>query len=324
MRLLRLSEDARLVAETLNTAERSAGMTSEPSACAHEGPRYVYLIAGAGGMLGTALQTVLRERGIRFTAPVERELDITDPVAVSAHVAAFADSLSPGDWGVLVNAAAYTNVEGAEDHEELAYLVNAQGPAILARAARERGLGFVHVSTDFVFDGRKQVAYTEDDDTNPLSVYGASKLSGELAVAHEYPLAIIVRTAWVFGPAGVNFPVKILEAAKSRPELKIVTDEVGSPTYTIDLATGIIELVDVGAQGLFHLAGGGSCSRFELAERIIALAGSGARLEPVTSDAFPTKAQRPHNSVLDCSKAGELGVTMPDWGSGLARFLGDF
>ena len=297
-------------------------MTSEPNASAAPEVRpTAYLIAGAGGMLGTALQRVMRQRGLRFEAPAERELDITDPVAVKARVSAFAASLAPGVHGVLVNAAAYTNVEAAEDNEDAAYLVNAQGPAILARAARERGLGFVHVSTDFVFDGRKAGAYTEADDTNPLSVYGTSKLSGELAVELEYSGAVIVRTAWVFGPCGVNFPVKILEAAKTRPRLSVVTDEVGSPTYTVDLAAGILGLVDADAHGLYHLAGTGSCSRFELAERIVALAGLDTPLDPVTSDAFPTKARRPRSSVLDCSRAAELGVTMPEWADALARFM---
>jgi len=280
-----------------------------------------YLIAGAGGMLGTALQRVLAERGAVFSAPPEREFDITDPVAVRHRLADFAASLGADSAGVLVNAAAYTNVEAAEEHEDLAYLVNSHGPALLGRSARENGLGFVHVSTDFVFDGRKAGAYTEDDETNPLSVYGASKLAGELAVEQEYPGAIIGRTAWVFGPGGANFPVKIAAAARTRPTLSVVTDEVGSPTYTLDLAAGLLGLVEAGAAGLHHLAGSGSCSRFELATRTLELAGlGGVAVEPVTSDAFPTKAERPLNSVLDCSKAAALGVDMPAWEDALVRF----
>ncbi|MEI7813718.1 MAG: dTDP-4-dehydrorhamnose reductase [Coriobacteriia bacterium] len=281
-----------------------------------------YLIAGAGGMLGTALQSVLAKRGAFFSAPGEGEFDITDPAVVRQQVGEFAAHLGPATTGVLLNAAAYTNVEAAEDNDELAYLVNAQGPAILARAAREAGLQFAHVSTDFVFDGRKHGAHTETDDTNPLSVYGASKLAGELAVEQEYPRAIIARTAWVFGPGGVNFPVKIVAAARTRPSLSVVTDEIGSPTYTPDLAEGILGLVDADASGLFHLAGSGSCSRFELARETLVLAGLGAvTLEPVTSDAFPMKAARPLNSVLDCSKAAALGVRMPEWTDALARFV---
>ena len=281
-----------------------------------------YLIAGAGGMLGTALQQVLTARGEVFSAPGEAGFDITDPVAVRHRLAEFVAGLGGDTRGVLLNAAAYTNVEAAEENAELAYLVNSHGPALLAREAREQGLAFAHVSTDFVFDGRKQGAYTEADGTNPLSVYGASKLAGEIAVQHEYPEAIIARTAWVFGCGGVNFPVKIVAAARTRPTLSIVTDEIGSPTYTLDLAAGLLGLLDAEASGLFHLAGAGSCSRYELAQATLKLVGLGAvTLEPVTSDAFPMKAARPLNSVLDCSKAAALGVTMPEWPDALARFV---
>ncbi|MDR3685364.1 MAG: dTDP-4-dehydrorhamnose reductase [Coriobacteriia bacterium] len=280
-----------------------------------------YLIAGASGMLGTALQRVLRERAVRFVAPAEGEFDITDMAAVKSVVIGFAKSLRDGETGVIVNAAAYTNVERAEEEPELALLVNERGAVNLARAAHEAGLGFVHVSTDFVFDGLKEGAYAEDDEPHPLSVYGETKLAGEDSVAAENPDALIVRTAWVFGPAGANFPVKILEAARTRPELKVVTDEVGSPTYTIDLAQGILGLVDAGASGIFHLAGSGSCSRFEMATEILRIAGLDTQIEPVTSDEFPTVAARPMNSVLDCTKASALGVSMPDWHDSLARFL---
>jgi dTDP-4-dehydrorhamnose reductase len=294
-------------------------MTSEPDMQAQR----AYLVAGANGMLGTALRRVLTARGERFMAPGEAELDICDPVAIRHRIAEFVDSLEPGGHGVLINAAAYTNVESAEDEPQIAYLVNEHGPALLARAARGAGLTFVHVSTDFVFDGRKEGAYSETDAPNPLSVYGASKLAGETTVLAENPDSLIVRTAWVFGPAGVNFPVKILEAAQKNPVLKVVTDEVGSPTYTMDLATGILGLVAAEARGMYHLAGSGSCSRFELAQRILEIAGFDTPVEPVTSSVFPAKATRPLNSVLDCSKAAALGVTMPEWSDALARFLAE-
>jgi len=282
---------------------------------------HAFLIAGSSGMLGTALQGVLAKRGESVSAPLEREFDITDPVVVRRQVSEFARGLSGDERGVLINAAAYTNVEGAEENDDVAHLVNAHGPALLARNALEHDLVFVHVSTDFVFDGRKVGAYTEADETNPLSVYGLSKLAGEVAVAQEYPEAIIARTAWVYGPAGANFPLKIVAAARTRPMLTVVTDEVGSPTYTPDMAEGLLGLVEAGAAGLFHLAGSGSCSRFELAVEVLSLAGlSSVRLEPVTSDAFPTVAARPQNSVLDCSKAAAMGVTMPPWSDALVRF----
>jgi dTDP-4-dehydrorhamnose reductase len=280
-------------------------------------PRAV-LVSGASGMLGTSLQTVLAARGGVVAAPLEAEFDITDADVVASVVGAFA-RVNPG--ALLVNAAAYTNVERAEDDIETAYRVNELGARLLAEAARDAGLGFVHVSTDFVFDGAKSGAYAETDATNPLSVYGASKLAGERAVVDAYPEALIVRTAWVFGPAGENFPVKILRAARTHPSLKVVTDERGSPTYTIDLATGLLALSDAGASGLFHLTGAGSCSRYELAVECLRLAGLEVPVEPVRSVTFPTRVERPANSVLDCTKAADLGIRMPEWRDALARFV---
>lgn len=275
------------------------------------------LIAGSNGMLGTALKRVAARLDIKVVSPPEDGFDITDESQVRLIVGRFA--LEGG--GVFINAAAYTDVESAEDHARKAFEVNAEAPGLLARIAYDAQLPFVHVSTDFVFDGEKNGPYVETDAPHPLSVYGASKLAGEKAVAEENPEALIVRTAWVFGPNGNNFPTKILEAASKRPEIKVVTDEIGSPTYTIDLACGILGLAGAGASGLYHLAGAGSCSRFDLAAEILRVAGLETKMRPVTSDAFPTKAVRPRNSVLDCSKAAAVGVTMPPWEKSIARFV---
>lgn len=283
-----------------------------------------YLIAGANGMLGNALQRVVLERGERFVAPAEGDFDITDADAVTRVVRQFGESLGPDESGVFVNAAAYTNVERAEDEPEIAHLVNGWAPGMLAKAALREGVRFAHVSTDFVFDGRKAGAYFEDDETNPLSVYGASKLEGERSVAAAFPDALVVRTAWVFGSHGANFPLKVLSAGRERGSLSVVNDESGSPTYTVDLARGILGLLDAGATGLYHLAGAGSCTRFELAGEVLRIAGLGAiPVEPVLSSAFPTKAERPKNSVLDCGKAAGVGVVMPEWRDALARFLAE-
>lgn len=268
-------------------------------------------------MLGTALQRVLGERDAQVVAPVERDFDITSEKVVTDVVSRFA----AGGPGVVVNAAAYTDVERAEDDPVRAFLVNETGPALLAAAAASANLGFVHVSTDFVFDGTKDGAYVEDDDPNPLSVYGASKLAGERAVAVVMPQALTVRSEWAFGPGGRNFPGKILELAQTRDTLKVVTDEVGSPTYTIDLAAGIVALVDAGARGLYHLAGSGVCTRYELAAEVLRLSGLERELIGVTADEFPTRAARPRNSRLDCSKAAAAGVVLPHWKDALARHL---
>jgi dTDP-4-dehydrorhamnose reductase len=277
------------------------------------------LIAGAGGMLGTALQLTCAQRGIEVTVPEESTFDITSHSQVASVVGAFA-AANPG--GLLVNAAAYTNVERAEDESQRAFLVNEYGAALLAETAAREGLHFVHVSTDFVFDGDKAGAYSETDEPNPLSIYGASKMAGEWAVAAADPAALIVRTAWVFGPGGANFPTKILERAAQSTTIQVVNDEIGSPTYTLDLAAGILRLADIRAQGLFHLAGAGWCARDEMAREILRLAGMRhVEVESVPASAFPSKASRPANSVLDCSKAGGLGVLMPDWRDALGRFV---
>lgn len=277
------------------------------------------LIAGANGMLGTALQRVCAARGIETVAPAEGTFDITSESDVASAVTEYAAAHPDG---TLVNAAAYTNVERAEGDPERASLVNEGGARLLAEAAVRAGLRFVHVSTDFVFDGTKQGAYVETDEPHPLSVYGKTKLAGERAVAAADPGALIVRTAWVFGPAGVNFPTKILDLARTRSSITVVCDETGSPTYTLDLAAGILDLAHAGASGLFHLVGSGSCSRDEMATEILRLAGlDGVEVVPVPASTFPSKAARPANSVLSCAKAAALGVVMPDWHDSLARFV---
>lgn len=281
-----------------------------------------FLITGAGGMLGTALSRVLAQRGAVFEALSHSELDITDPAAVADAFDRFASTLAADiASAVVINAAAYTNVERAEERATDAYAVNERGARLVAEAAAEAGLGLVHVSTDFVFDGEADRAYVESDAPNPLSVYGASKLAGERAVAVAHPRPLIVRTSWVFGPGNANFPAKILELARTRDTLQVVTDEVGSPTYTLDLAQALLGMVDAKAEGLYHMAGAGSCTRFELARATLEAAGLDRELVPVTADAFPTKARRPRNSVLDCSAAAALGVTMRPWEEALSDFV---
>ncbi len=232
--------------------------------------------------------------------------------------------------GVVVNAAAYTDVEKAEDDPERASLVNEVAAGWLAAVSLTAGLRLVHVSTDFVFDGAKTGPYNESDEPRPLNIYGASKLAGEKAVFSAYPGALVVRTSWTYGPGGTNFPLKILNLARSAmaasgrlsgdtkpghkptpPTLQVVTDEVGSPTYSNDLAEGLVALLSAGATGLYHLAGSGSCSRYELAVETLRLAGfeisEDLTVEPVGSETFPTKAIRPTIRVLDSHQGGRLG-----------------
>jgi len=309
------------------------------------------LIVGAGGMLGTAMMRVARSRGYAPRAYTEAQLDITDRSTMQETVAEFAGETARTEVvGAVVNAAAYTDVERAEDDTGRAFLINETASGWLAEAAHDNGLAFVHVSTDFVFDGGKGAPYTETDEPHPLSVYGASKLAGEHAVQSAHPGALVVRTAWTYGLSGNNFPLKILQRARALieagiagataelakttpaaslepPLLRVVADEVGSPTYAVDLADGLLSLLSARAAGLYHLAGAGSCSRYELALETLRLGGvtvpGDLAVEPVESASFPTKAVRPLAAVLDCRKAAELGVRLPAWQDGLARFVAE-
>ena len=275
------------------------------------------LITGATGMWGTALTTLLAEESESCRAYSEADLDITDPSALSQAVRQFA-----AEGGrIVINAAAYTDVERAENDAERVFLVNDRGARNVAEAAASAGLAHVYVSTDFIFDGTKTGPYTEDDTPNPINVYGRSKLAGEKSVLDACPGSLIVRTAWVYGPAGNNFPSKILKLARTHDVLQVVDDEVGCPTYTVDLAGGILALCSRGVSGVVNLTGSGACSRFEMAGEVIAAAGLATRVLPVPSDTFPTKAARPHNSVLDLSKARSLGATMPAWQDSLRSYV---
>jgi dTDP-4-dehydrorhamnose reductase len=262
---------------------------------------------------------VAAERGFETYAPEEGTFDITSHDMVPKVIAAFAKQ---HPTGAVLNCAAYTNVDEAEEHPETAFLVNQFGAGLLAETAAANNLPFIHISTDFVFDGKKSGAYKETDEPNPLSVYGASKMAGEWAVAAADPKALIVRTAWSFGPCGANFPTKILDRARTADTIQVVSDEVGSPTYTLDLAAALLRLIDVGATGLLHVAGSGWCARDEMAREILRIAGlHKVDVESVPAATFPGKAERPANGILDCSKAGILGVIMPTWRDALARYV---
>lgn len=277
-----------------------------------------WLITGGAGTLGRALAAVLAARGERFEALDSTELDITSVGSVDRVLAAFEPDATRR---IVVNCAAYTDVEAAQDDEAAAFRVNADGPANLARACTAHGLRLVQVSTDFVFDGEKPTPYTEQDAPNPLSVYGASKLQGEQGVLARCSDALVVRTAWLFGPPDAGFPARILAAARTRPHLRVVDDERGSPTYTPDLAAGIAALADTAATGVVHLVGAGGCTRHELAIEALRLAGVDTPVQAVGGTEFPTKARRPANSQLDCSRAAALGVRLRDWHLSLADFV---
>lgn len=272
------------------------------------------IVFGAKGQLGRDLCERFRLDGDVFPADLP-ELDIADFSAVEQFVRDTHPDLA-------VNAAAYTDVEAAEDEPAVAFRVNESGAGNIARAAGLAGACVVYYSTDFVFDGTKMAPYTPDDIPAPLCVYAKSKLAGEEATRAGNGRHCIIRTAWLYGPGGNNFVEKILRAAQSRPSLSVVEDEVGSPTYTPDLAEATAVLASAGVFGTFHVVNSGSCSRYEFARRIVELAGLDTPVEPCRSGAFPMKAKRPMYSVLSNEKYEKLtGRRMRGWQDALASYI---
>jgi dTDP-4-dehydrorhamnose reductase len=258
-----------------------------------------YLITGASGMLGRDLVEALAGREV--TALGHADLDITDPLAVRAAVRGH---------DVILNAAAYTKVDEAESHEEAAYAVNAAGPANLAAAAEEQGSRLVQISTDYVFDGRARVPYAEDTARNPISAYGRTKAAGEeLALAAHPKGTYVVRGAWLYGAHGSNFAKTMLRLAESHETLSVVTDQLGQPTWTADLAQQIVALLDADAPaGIYHGTNSGEGTWFDFTQAIFTEMGLDPdRVTPTDSSQFVRPAPRPAYSVLghgNCDTAG--------------------
>src|SRR5215470_29443 len=266
------------------------------------------LIAGAGGQLGRALQTILT--GHEVIALTHAQLDITRFEDTRRSLAAHRPE-------IVINAAAYTNVDGAESDHTGAYRLNAVAPRNLAVATADQGAVLLHVSTDYVFDGLGARPYHEFDLTNPLSVYGKSKLAGEQAVTAHNPRHYIVRTSWLYHTEGENFP-KAMLAQSRRNEVRVVCDQYGSPTYAPHLAAAISRLIGTGAYGTYHLAGNGAASRFEMTRKLFQLLGIGTVAHPAPTAEFPRPAPRPRYSVLTTIQNPE--ILLPLWEDGLAEF----
>jgi dTDP-4-dehydrorhamnose reductase len=270
-----------------------------------------WLITGSYGQLGTDLQAVLAETPDDVVKAVDVDvLDITDPAAVAAAV----DDFAPD---VLVNAAAYTAVDAAEEDEDLAYRVNATGPAVLATAMAAADGRLIHVSTDYVFSGAAAAPYDVHDIPDPRSAYGRTKLAGELAVRELLPdRSYVVRTAWVYGGTGANFVKTMARLQRERDTVTVVDDQVGSPTWSADLARALVELGrSRAAPGIYHCTGSGQTTWFGFTQAIFEELGADpSRVRPTTTDAFPRPAPRPAYSVLSDRAWREAGLTpMPDW-----------
>jgi len=276
-------------------------------------------------MLGSDLIECLDSLpGAEILAPTSSELDISHKGAVDRCI----QKVSPD---IIINCAAFTDVDGCESEKDKAALVNALGPGNLARAAKSQGALLIHMSTDYIFDGKKGAPYSEEDEPNPLNTYGKTKLEGERSVAHFGGDWLILRTSWLYGARRKNFVKTILGLCEKHDEISVVSDQRGSPTYTRDLAQAIRALIqkhltsDLGCRTVFHIANKGSASRFELAQEIIRLVGKDTKVRPITSREWPRPAEVPADSSLDISKfERETHFALRPWQEALADFLTTF
>lgn len=285
------------------------------------------LVTGAGGQLGLSLREAAKGSGHEFVFTSEEAsegvsaLDITDAGEVSRKVA-------EGCFDIIINCAGYTNVAKAETDEGKAMKVNAEAVGYLAAAAKASGAVLFHISTDYVFDGRSGVPYAEDAQPAPLSTYGRSKLAGEDAVLASGCRHIIIRTAWLFSPYGSNFVRTIYEKTAEKPILKVVDDQIGTPTYAgdlVDFIMGLLEADLTGKEGIYNFTNEGACSWYDLAWMINDISGHLCEVLPCSSSDYPTGVERPHFSVLDKRKVKDtFGIGIPHWIDSLRFCLSKF
>ncbi len=267
---------------------------------------------GASGLLG---QDLVRELAAeQLTAFSSKDADLRDRERVREAV-----SESRPDWIIL--SAAYTDVDGCESNRDLAFAVNCEGAIHVAEAARESGSRLLFLSTDYVFDGTKRTPYEVSDTRNPTSVYGESKARAEERLLEILPKVCIARTSWLFGHGGKCFPATILKLASTRPELSVVNDQRGSPTFTGDLASALAQLCRASAEGIVHVTNSGNCTWYHFATEILRQSGSPTKVKPVTTAEFPRPAKRPAYSVLSSDSLHAYNIHMPEWQDALRRYL---
>lgn len=273
------------------------------------------LVTGASGQLGYDVERELERRGIEHLGTSSRELDITDRAAVEHLMQSYRPD-------AVIHCAAYTKVDLAEDEPERCWAVNADGTRNLAAACRKTGAKLLYISTDYVFPGTGERSYETGDPTGPVNTYGRSKLAGELAVQSLLEKYFIVRISWVFGKNGNNFVKTMLRLAETKAELSVVCDQIGSPTYTADLAPLLCDMVQTERYGVYHATNEGTCAWSEFAEAIFELAGRQVVVHPIPTSAYPTRAARPLNSRMSKERLHSNGFQeLPEWKNALARYL---
>lgn len=270
---------------------------------------------GASGLLGQDLVHELNtESGNNVNAPSSKDCDIRDRGRVLQVIR---DS---GPDSIILSAA-YTDVDGCESNSDLAFAVNCEGAVNVAEAARESGSRLMFLSTDYVFDGSRRSPYEITDARNPASVYGASKAEAEERLLDIVPSVCVVRTSWLFGHGGKCFPATILKLAANRPEISVVNDQRGSPTFTRDLARALVQLCRASASGIVHATNAGDCTWYEFASEIVRESGLPTNVKPVTTAEFPRPARRPAYSVLSSDSLHAYNIHMPEWRDALRRYL---
>ncbi|MCM1518367.1 MAG: dTDP-4-dehydrorhamnose reductase [Pseudoflavonifractor sp.] len=277
------------------------------------------LVTGANGQLGTEMRNTLEQKrsGITIYTDVA-ELDITDSKAVS-------DFVRDNDITHVVNCAAYTAVDKAEEEKALSAAINVDAVRNLATAADAVGAKVLHVSTDYVFDGTAHRPYKESDKVNPVSQYGTTKRQGETALLALAPESVIVRTAWLYSPYGKNFVKTMMKLGSERPVIKVVSDQIGTPTYAADLAEAICAILfsPQWIPGIYHFTNEGACSWYDFTKSIHRIAGiTGCDVQPIPTEDYPTPATRPSYSILDKSKIkATYGITIPHWEESLEKCI---
>lgn len=277
------------------------------------------LVTGAKGQLGTDLMAELARRDIPAVGVDVDEMDITNEQQVNEVIDR---ECVEGGLDAVIHCAAHTAVDKAEDEPGLVRLINATGTENIARACNRHGLAMMYISTDYVFDGEGSRPWEPDDERHPLNVYGQMKYEGELAVERYVKSFFIVRISWVFGLRGNNFVKTMLKLGKERGAVSVINDQIGSPTYTPDLARLLVDMIQTDKYGRYHATNEGLCSWYDYALEIYKQAGLDVKVTPVSSEAFAAKAKRPHNSRMDKSKLTENGFKlMPTWQDALSRYI---